>query len=81
MIEVSISDFLDNYYSKRSRPSRNTIYLWLRNGTLPAVQRGRKWFIQVRSFDDYTPVEKIKPTQHKPALTDLDPIVQKVLSA
>jgi len=82
MIEVKLSHWLQDYYPDQSRPSKNTVYAWLKCGQLSGVRRGSSWFIRVKSIQDLTPVEldDSKPFDYvTKAKRVTNPLVKKVL--
>ncbi len=42
---IDIDEYRDTYFSPRSRPPKNTVRLWIREGKLPAEKHGRKYYI------------------------------------
>lgn len=48
---IDVHEFLDTYYSERSRPSARTVRNWCEKQQLPARQIGGKWFIDQEAFE------------------------------
>ena len=53
MAWIDIDEYLD-MYSKRSRPKKEWVWRWIREGKLSAVKHGRKYYIDSDKIEPRT---------------------------
>lgn len=61
---IDVHEFLDTYYSQRSRPSARTVRTWCEKRQLPARHIGGKWFIDQEAFEADEDQELIDKVLH-----------------
>ena len=52
---VTIREFKERYFAPGSRPSKNTVYNWIQDGTLPARKIGGRVYIDVDALEKQAP--------------------------
>ncbi len=50
---IDIDEYLETY-SKRSRPKKECVWRWIKEGKLRAVKRGRKYYIDTDTMGPHT---------------------------
>jgi len=48
---IKLDEYLDRYFTKRSRPSIYSVRRWIRENKLPAEKRGRYYYIDTDKLD------------------------------
>ncbi len=45
MALITVNEYLEKYFSEESRPSKRTVWGWLRSGALPAEKFGKQYYL------------------------------------
>ena len=70
-MKMRISEYVERNYTQDSRPSLMTVKRRIKNGELPGVKEGGRWYVIVN--DDGTP-------QQRPGLQPVNALVERVMS-
>ena len=72
---IKLDEYLDTYFTARSRPSIYSVRRWIRQQKLPAEKHGRSYYIDTDKLDAKPCLEGSVDTV---ALED-DPLLNKIL--
>jgi len=69
---MTIDEYMDRTFSKKSQPHVNTVRRWIREGKLSAIKMGRSYYIEDNGGEEYAN----DSSQNK-----MDVIMAKILNA
>jgi len=51
MALITIKEYIEKYFSEESRPNKNSVWRWVRDGILPAQKLGKRYYIDTDVLD------------------------------